>query len=333
MDNNYTKIIEAFLSGSIDDLDEYGLKPEHLETQISHVLLYPKTVYKICKRDNVFFNEHFRDLSDRDSRIQFYKSDFFENNYFSPDVYLGIFGISLANNKVIVSSDIDSAEDVIMKMRRIDLSYNLSHLLHNKSLSKDDLESMGYQQTKEVALYPHQPKSTESHYLLFNKRLDDLRDWMYSAPNYFSREKTDWIIEKLRNYLFRNKSRFENFDTSKYVISLDNHSDNIFYENKKLFFLDIYPPKEDWMIVSPEINIYRPATDILLLMGEEYARSFISGYKKYYGFLDESDELFYFVYSAAIQGVSLFNLSHLSELKKKDAELYKVYILENIEKI
>ncbi len=331
--DNYKKIIDAFLIGNIEGIEENGMIPGHLETQISHLFLFPTTVYKICKRDNEFFNEHFRDLADRRSRLDFYKSDFFENNYFSPDVYQKLCGVKVIDGKVNISNDIDNAEDVVMKMRRIDLKYNLSNLLHEKTLAQKDFQSMGYQQTREVALYPHQPKTGEAYYDIFQRRLDDLRDWMYSAPEYISKEKTDEIVQVLRHYVEKEKDVFFNFDKSQYVVSIDNHSDNIFYENGKIFFLDIYPPKEDWLIVPPWINIYRPATDILILMGEKYARSFIQGYKDYCGSLDEKHELFYFIYSAAIQGVSLYNLSKNNDIKKKDSELYKLFISESVEKL
>jgi len=329
--DNYKKIIDAFLVGNVQGIEEKGMVPEHLETQISHLFLFPRTVYKICKRDNKFFNEHFRNLADRKSRIDFYKSDFFENNYFSPDVYLNLFGMRVIEGRVSINNNIDNSEDVIMKMKRIDLQYNLSNLLHEKTLTQEDFQLMGYQQTKEVALYPHQPRTDETYYDIFQRRLDDLGDWMYSAPDYFLKEKTDEIVQVLKNYIEKEKDVFMDFDKSQYVVSMDNHSDNIFYKDEKIFFLDIYPPKEDWMIVLPWINIYRPATDILILMGGKYARSFIQGYKDYYGSLDERHELFYFLYSAAIQGVSLYNLSKNNSIKKKDSELYKSFILKNIE--
>ncbi|EKE21347.1 MAG: hypothetical protein ACD_7C00272G0002 [uncultured bacterium] len=331
--NNYKKIITSFLAGAVKGIEEGGLIPEHIETQISHVFLYPNTVYKICKRDNLFFNQYFRDLSDTEERKRFYKADFFENNYFSPEVYLNVYGVNVSESDVVITDDIDDAMDVVMKMRRIDLNCNLSELLHERILTEEDFRRMGYQQTKAVDLYPYQPKTSESYYDIFQRRLDDLRDWMYSAPDYFPKETTDKIITILRNYLEKEKDEFLYFDRSKYVISLDNHSDNIFYQNGKMFFLDIYPPKEDWMIVSPWTNIYRPATDILILMNEDCARAFIEGYKDYYGGLDESHELFYFIYSASIQAISLYNLSGNSSIKLEDANLYKKYILENIEKI
>lgn len=331
--NNYQKIIEAFSSGNIDGIEEKGLIPEHLETQISHLFLFPNSVYKLSKRDNNFFNDHFRNLSDLKTRINFYKADFFENNYFSPEIYLSLHGVNVTEAGVLLTNKIDGVDDVVMRMKRINLKYNLSQLLHDRSLTQSDFRAMGYQQTKEVALYPHQPICNDSYYIHFQKRLDDLRDWIYSAPAYFSKEKADEIIQVLRNYVDRKKADFDDFDTNNYVVSLDNHSDNIFYENKKVSFLDIYPPKEEWGIVSPWINIYRPATDILILMDESSARAFIQGYKDYCGSLDEKHELFYFVYSATIQAISLYNLSEKNQLKLNDSRLYKDFILENIEKL
>jgi len=324
------KIVQAFLQGQVKGLEEEGRLPEHIETQISHLFLFPETVYKVCKRDNVYFNEHFRNVADEKTRFQFYKDDFFENSYFSPDVYLGLYGLRVRDGVVERTNDIDSADDLVMKMKRIDPKYNLTRLLHERSLTQEDLRSMGYQQTKAVALYPHQPKTDEIYDQIMRRRLDDLRDWMGSAPDHFSKQETNEVMEALFSYFEKHRDAFIRFNIKDYVTSLDNHSDNIFYEKGKMFFLDIYPPKEDWKTVSPWTNIYRPATDILILMGEEYARAFIQGYKDHYGSLDESHELFYFIYSAAIQAVSLFNLSSGDSLKSEDSKVYKKYILEKI---
>jgi aminoglycoside phosphotransferase family enzyme len=331
--DNYKKIIEAFSIGDVDGIKEKGIKPDHIETQISHLFIFPESVYKICKRDNAFFNEHFRNLADRKSRQVFYKSDFFENNYFSPEVYLSIFGVAILEGRVVINNKIDGSEDVMIKMRRIDLGHNLSMLLHKKTLSEKDFQIMGFQQTKAVALYPHQPITKESYYEIMLGRLNDVRDWMYSAPKFWSKKETDEIVQIMIIYVEKNKKSFINLDKSQLVVSLDNHSDNIFYENGRIFFLDIYPPKEAWLITSSRMNIYRPATDILILMGEKYAKAFIQGYKDYYGSLDESHELFYFLYSAVIQAVSLHNLSRSNQLKKQDSILYKKYIIENIAKL
>jgi len=330
MDNK--DLVELFLNGTVRGIEERGRIPEHIETQISHLFLFPDTVYKFSKRDNAFFNEHFRSLSSREERLNFYKADFFENQYFSPRVYLELYGVyAEANGSVLRLGVEQDAEDAVMKMRRIDLSYNLSNLLHKKSLSENDFRSMGNQQTKAVALYPKQPKSNDSYFKLFQERLDDLKDWMESADrSYFSEEEIDLVIETLKEYVDKRRDQFENVKTDSYVISLDNHSDNIFYENGTMFFLDIYPPKEDWMIATPWINIYRPATDIFILAGEKYARAFFAGYKDYYGNFDEGHENLYLIYSAAIQAVSLYNLSKDNPLKLQDSIAYKKFIFEKL---
>ncbi|MCX6781497.1 MAG: hypothetical protein NT003_05320 [Candidatus Magasanikbacteria bacterium] len=329
----HNKIVSAFLNGTIQGIEEIGLIPEHTETQISHLFLYPKTVYKICKRDNHFFNEHFRNLADHQTRFDFYKSDFFENNYFSPEVYIALQSIVINDEKISVSNFADDTDDVVIKMNRIDLANNLSELLHDNVLQETDFRSMGYQQTKAVAAYPHQPKTAENYFDIFGRRLNDLKDWMHSASTYISNEHVDEFISKLRNYLEKHKDYFSGFDAAQYVVSLDNHSDNIFYQTGKMFFLDIYPPKEDWMTVVPWINMYRPATDILILSGEKNAEAFMQGCVDFYGELDRSHDLFYFVYSAAIQAVSLFNLSKDNKIKFSDAELYRDFILNSVRKL
>lgn len=330
---NYQKIISAFLNGNVEGLEEEGLIPEHMETQISHLLLFSETVYKICKRDNIFFNKNIRDLADSKTRMIFYELDFFMNNYFSPDVYLSLSGIFINDNKVLISDDFKDAEDIVIKMKRIDSNCNLSRLLHDKTLSVEDFQFLGYQQAKKIDLYPHQPKSEKTYYEIFQEKLEDLKKWMYLVPEYFSKNEADKIMNILRKYLEKERDSFENYEKNKYVVTLDNHSDNIFFKNKKIFFLDIYPPKKNWIIGTPWLNMYRLAADILIIAGEKYARALIHGYKDYYGFLDEKHEKFYFMYNAAIQAVSLYNLSNNNLIKKRDSLVYRSFILKNIVKL
>lgn len=330
---DYQIIINSFLSGDVDSIEEKGMVPEHVEAQVSHVFLFSKTVYKICRRDNNFLNSHIINLADKQIRINFFKADYSHNDYFSPDVYLKLFGIKNINGKIKICEDLNDTEDIVMKMRRIDQKCSLSQLLNEKALTENDFETMGYEQTKKIALYPNQPKSEESYYPMFQRKLNDLKSWMLSAPDFFSKKETDKITMVLNNYLEKKKNDFEDFDKKQYVIALDIHSDNIFIENKKVILLDTYPLKEDWMIAAPCLNIYRPAADIFILMGEKYARAFLSGYIKYYGSMDNQHEMFYLIYSAAIQGVSLFNLSKGNEMKKENARLYKKFILDNIDRL
>ncbi|MDB5190318.1 MAG: hypothetical protein JWN49_644 [Parcubacteria group bacterium] len=326
-------IVQSFMEGSVVGMDENGFVPEHIETQQSHLFLFPETVYKINKRSNTFFNEHFRDLSNKAERFSFYKSDFSENQYFSPNVYIGLKFLLLEDGGVTLTSDSTGAEDIVMQMKRIDFSYNLTHLLHQGNLTEHDFRHMGRTQTQQVAHYPHQPKSREDYYTLFMRRIHDLDNWIASAPDFISAEERTRIITSLTNYIENKKEYFSTIAPSTYVISLDNHSDNIFYQDKTIFFLDVYPPKEEWGIILPWMNIYRPATDIWLLQSEKYARAFLEGYEEYYGPLKKEDELFYVIYSACIQAISLANQSKDNELKAKDAVIYKNFILENFEKI
>ncbi|MEO6536163.1 MAG: hypothetical protein ABIT47_00585 [Candidatus Paceibacterota bacterium] len=321
-------IVQSFKQGSVQGIEEEGLLPEYIETQISHLFLFPETVYKISKRSNIFFNEHFRDLSDAEERFSFYKSDFSENQYFSPEVYLELKYLHLQNNTVLLTSDSTDAEDILMRMKRIDVSNNLSHLLHEGNLSEDEFRGMGRTQTQQIADCPYKPTSKEDYYTLFKRRIIDLDDWIALAPDFITIDERSKIIASLNGYIEKQKDYFAAIDPSTYVISIDNHSDNIFYKDNRMFFLDVYPPKEDWMTVLPWMNIYRPATDIWLLQGEKFARAFIEGYEEHYGPLPRESELFYLVYSASIQAISLANQS-----KAKDATIYKNFILENIEMI
>lgn len=86
------KIRALFLSGKVADETTV---PEHIETVMSHVFLFPERVYKIYKGDNEWFNKNFNDLSDRRKRFEFSKNDFHWNQMLCPEVYVGILGAEI----------------------------------------------------------------------------------------------------------------------------------------------------------------------------------------------------------------------------------------------
>lgn len=322
-------VYDSFVGGKVSGIREMA-KPEVLKTQISYLFFYPDSVYKYYLHSNVFFNSNFRDLDSPKSREYFYKRDFFWNNYFNKDVYLELKSLKIVDGKVAVSDLATVSEDYLIKMKRIDASSNLSHLLHEKQVGAADAFNIGYQMTKMIAEFPKKVSSAESYYSVTKRDIADLKNWMYSAKSKISKEQADGVIKALDDYVEVNRNIFEQFPADKYTISIDNHSDNIYYNDEKISFIDIYPPKEAWVFSHPIKNLYRPATDILILGGKELFEAMFSGYEKYSGQADRRHESFYLVYSACIQCVSLYNLSGNSKQKGIDAEKYWKFIEEKI---
>lgn len=332
---NDEKIIGAFLCGSVNGLIEPGIKAEHIQTQISHIFLYKMTAYKFYRRDNEGFNKAFVNLADEMVRAKFYEEDFFYNHYFNPEVYQQLQKIKVSETDVELKDRNDAGNDWIIRMKRIDTTRNLTTLLLAGKLSIGDFQKIGYQMTKAVAEFPHKPKTQKSYYEIMKVDLDDVENFAYLAAPLIKKEDTRRIMENLNRYLNGKKERFANLREKDFVSSIDNHSDNVFYENGKTSFVDIFPPKEDWRTVEPLYVVYRLSADVEVLAGKEYADALIAGYKEYYR-IEETEKdirLFYQLYAAMIKGAYLYMLSMENGKRADEAKKYLEFVEANINKI
>lgn len=332
---NDEKISSAFLDGSVSGLIEPGIKAEHIQTQISHIFLYKTTVYKFYRRDNEEINKAFVNLADEMVRAKFYEEDFFYNHYFNPEVYQRLQRIKIAKTGVELKDRNDDGDDWIIQMKRIDMTRNLTTLLLAGGLNRADFQKIGYQMTKAVAEFPHKPKTRKNCYEIMKVDLDDVESFAYLAAPLIKKEDTRRIMEKLNSYLNGKKERFANLQEKDFISSIDNHSDNVFYENGRISFVDIFPPKEDWRTVEPLYIIYRLSADVEVLAGKEYADALITGYKEYYKIEETAEDirLFYQLYAAMIRGAYLYILSTESGKRTNEAKKYLEFVEANINKI
>ncbi len=315
------KIVEAFLAGNVKGLGD-SRSPEYIQTQISHIFLYPETVYKLYRRDNESFNKLFVDLGDEATRKKFCEEDFFFNRYFNPRVYLDLLRIRVNGSDVEIRPRDESGYDWIIKMRRIDPARNLTALLLHGSLKEDDFRSIGYQMTKMIAEFPRKPETSRNYYEIMKIDVDDVEKFAYLAGRFIKKEDVKRAAWAMKEYLERRKDRFAKITEKDFVYSIDNHSDNVFYNDGELSFVDIYPPKEDWRVVEPLYVIYRLSTDVEVLAGRASAKALIEGYKNYYGVenADESLRLFYQLYGATLKSAYLF--MHPGEDRSLEAKKY-----------
>jgi aminoglycoside phosphotransferase family enzyme len=329
------KIINAFLDGSVKGLIEHDISAEHIQTQISHIFLYKTTAYKFYRRDNEGFNKSFVNLGDEATRTKFYEEDFFYNHYFNPDVYQQLQKIKIARDKVELKNKEDVGDDWIIQMRRIDTTRNLTALLLAGKLKIDDFRKIGFQMTKAVAEFPHKPKTAKNCYEIMKIYLKDVENFAYLAEPLIRKEDTRRVMERLNLYLDGKKDRFANLQEKDFVSSIDNHSDNVFYEDNRVSFIDIFPPKEDWRIVEPLYVIYRLSADVEVLAGKEYADALIDGHKEYYKIKETGDDirLFYQLYAAMIKGAYLYMLSMERGKRADEAKRYLEFVEANINKI
>lgn len=326
---DHNKIIDAFKNGAVENLEQKKGVLNHIETGISNVFLYEDRAYKMYKKEGAHINKYYNHIADPATRKEFYENDFLWNHYFSPDVYLELIGVDMVGPNVALVPKNETALDFVIKMKRINSDENLTSLLHKDVLKENDFQKMGFMMTKAIVKFPHKPKMTDIYYNNLKKRISDLRKWVLMAQLFIKKQELGKMVDLLDMYIEKNKSNFLSMQYDNLTISIDNHSDNVFYKNNKISFIDIYPPKHHWRLEHPTFNIHRAGTDILILKGEKYYNAFCKGYEDYYGTWPGEHRDFHVLRSGLIKMAYLFDLSKSDPSKKEDAWLYWNFLKEN----
>ncbi len=328
-------IINSFSNGDVIGLVEKGDKPKIIQTQISRIFLFKDKAYKFYRHDNNDFNRLYFDLSNEISRKNFYIDDFYTNHYFSPSVYLKLIGINIDNlGSVSLVENTEKCFDLVIEMKRVDTKNNLTSRLREHNLGKDDAKYLGFEMTKAIDLFPHRPKTVKNYYEIMVNFLDDLYAFLRLADPNITKQEADSIRSYLSNIIESKKGQYKVMSGHDFVNSIDNHSDNIFYDNKTITLLDSYLPVMNWRITEPLYCIYRPATDLAVWMGDDFKNSMLSGYIDYYkeGEIDLDSDRMYLVYFAAIRSAYfylLFKESHLEDHRVM-GDTYKKFILSRL---
>ncbi len=325
-------IVSAFAEGKVFGL---GSAPEHIKTQISHVFLYQDRVYKLYRKDNEGFNKYFVDLADTDLREQFYRDDFFTNHYFNPEVYLNLLRLKQNGDNFLLTSSNEQRDDLVIEMKRIDPTYNLTEILKSGKLTSNEAEEMGHFMTKAIAEFPEKPDSKLNYHEIMLHFMEDLRGFSYMADPEISKEDTDKVMELLSRHVMSKKEVHSKMTAQDMVISIDNHADNVFYKNGQTSFIDVYLPKESWRTVEPLYCIYRPATDVAVWEGEEVKNSIVEGYRRFYGVkeIDKATDLFYQIYFALIRAAGFYQLYKEHGTHKEEADKYWHFISEALPRL
>lgn len=309
--DNYHQIIEAFKNGEVVGSLEFGSKPEYLETEISHIFLFPQTVYKFYRRDNKGFNEYFLDLSNDEKRKKFYQEEFASNSYFNSEVYQKLSGLEIEDNKILLTDNLSNANDLVIKMKRIRADNNLTHILLNSSLNSDDYYKIGDQMTKALIGFNKGKKIKGNYYEIMRYFMDDLEAYLRMYEKEIAREETDLIVARLRSFVENRKDYFAGVEEKSLIETIDNHADNTYYNDGEVSFIDVYLPKDSWRIVDPLYGVYRLLTDVAVLADDEIAMPIFRGFKNNYSGYQFDPELdaFYKIYFSCIRVGHFFTVS------------------------
>jgi len=322
---SHEHILNAFSEGSFSEAD--GMTPKCITTAISNLFVFDKTVYKIYRQDADFFNKSFYDLSDKIKRFQFTHSDFEWNRNLCKEVYTKIVGLSWLEDKIHFVTPDNNADELVIVMNRIDMTEGVFPRLLDKTLTADDCYEIGFQLGKQISLLPPITDNGVDLYSDFIVRHKDVVEWLPIAKKYISKEEADSYCNFLRTFIDAHKNNLEHA-TGMFGIGIDMHSENaVFTANRKLLTIDTYPPKEDWRRGYKHINIYRLATDIYALFGEEGFKSTLKGYTVATGeVLDAEYEGFLVMYSALVMVPYLYMLGEKDELRHKGGVIYHNFL-------
>ncbi|MFA6227077.1 MAG: hypothetical protein WC631_01165 [Candidatus Paceibacterota bacterium] len=270
------QIIDKFAEG---DFPGANCKPKRITTAISNLFLCNDKVYKIYMDDSAFFNKDFNDLSIKENRLSFTRNDFEWNNKLSPEIYTDLRGVVLEDGKIKFTEADDIADEFVIVMNKIDMSYSLIERLLKNSISMQDCYSIGFELGKREASLP-KIKINKSLYEDQETRLVDMTAWVKAAGKYFEKGECDKYLNKLSEYIKQNKNWF--IENNNLVgPCLDIHADNAVLDKDGTFLpLDTYAPKIDWLTGYKFLNVYRIAADIYVFLGKRYFDEVLRGYEK-----------------------------------------------------
>ena len=302
--------------------------PKHIETVISNVFIFDKNVYKFYKNDNEFFNQGFRDISDRLKRFDFSHQDFAWNRALSPSIYLKLVGVKVSGGKILLDVSESEAEELVMVMRRINKEDILFEKLMAGKISEKESYLIGQQLAESLKLVEESLPEKYNYYEIFESRIVDLRNWIKSVEEYITGSESGHYCDLLDQLRQKNKTLFEGWLSGEITHVGDVHSHNAAFEGSELHLMDTFPPKEVWRTEYRLISLYRLGVDIWVLGGnEKLFRALVRGYEDGSGVkIDNQLESIFILYSAGIMVSYLYMLQRTDKEKALAAQKFHQFI-------
>jgi aminoglycoside phosphotransferase family enzyme len=304
--------------------------PKHIETVISNVFVFEKNVYKLYKNDSDFFNSNFRDISTKEARFFFTRRDFEWNNALSPTIYTKTLGVAVKDGKIETCTP-EEAEDLVIVMNRINTSDILYEILLKGEISEDAAFSLGKQYGENIKRIQEPIKGNYHDEFLI--RVKDLQEWIRSASDDISLEESLKYCDYMVSFTEKNRAFFEGPLSAGMTKDGDVHSHNAVFSEGKLYLIDTFPPKEDWLRGHPHIALYRFATDLYAFTGrQEIFEAFMKGYVESGQEVNRDMDPLYILYAAGIMVSYQYMLAKSDPHHRKGAERYHAFIRDYFEK-
>lgn len=297
------KLLTALKEGRLHGVNELPI--DHIETVMSHVLIYENVVRKIYKddREGVFLN-----LKDPAIRKQFYVDDFLWNQDVSPQIHLYLHGAKQNDDGSYTTDVHTNTDDWFVEMKRIKGDDTLYQRLLDNAVSPTDIEAItqtqttGLQRLSERWMSTYEDLQNRGLSSLWIERLDnDLRQFGYNFGAEIATDITDHRVDTLLSF-FNNHAYFKNLSIEDAEIAIDNHAGNVVFTDDGPQFIDIYLLKREWRVIDRHNNIARLATCVRVLGNDDLATAVYDTYAQTHSLAPQEIYDFMEAYNALIKG-------------------------------
>ena len=173
------------------------------------------------------------------------------------------------------------AEELVIKMNKVDLKDILfEKLLHNE-ITKEDAYVIGQGLGKSLSKVRNPLLGSYNYYEVFERRIIDAKAWMSSETDSIPVMEIEEYAAQLMLFRELYKDLFENQLSNEMAYGGDIHSHNALYSNTEFLLMDTFSPKDDWLTDYHAVPVYRIATDIWVMSGDKSLfEACIEGYEK-----------------------------------------------------
>lgn len=315
-------LLELLRTGKVPG--ETGV-PEHIETVMSNIFLFKEHCYKLYKDDNEFINRNFLNISTREARFAFLKSDFGWNHHFSKEIYLRLQGVKISKGSIQFVDNQEDAEDLLLVTKRLSSDASLFEHLQRNDLKETDYYEIGKQFAQHEASFIWRGDFPDES-LLGNmlQRYVDIVEWIKGVEECISSEESKKYTDQFKILT----ERVYAHDKTKVSISIDIHSLNAFYIDGVFYPFDIYAINDSWRFAVPQLNVYRLATDVFAFVGEREFRAVVNGYFDCLQIPppNKQKEHLFVMYAALIMVPYLYMLARTDTSKKDVAIKYHDFL-------
>jgi aminoglycoside phosphotransferase family enzyme len=321
------QIFSLIKSGKIEG---FSAAPKMIETVISRVFVFNKDdiVLKLYKRDNDWWNINRKDLSRGISRINFIRQDFEFNRFLNPKIYFDLKAAVIDGGIVKLADPKSDDDELVIVMHEEDISGIFTEVLYENKLTSEEYKNIGRSFAKIKMAIPKSflPDSKLNWYEQMAGISKNLSGWALSEKD-FPKEVAEKGLALFGKKIEENKVNFELINRDDLFVLIDCNSENLIYSNRELRFIDAYPPKDDWQLGTFDVDIFRTASDIYALAGEDAYNAYLEGVDEIAGdLLDKNLKDLYLLYSAMIMVPYFFMLSKKDKKYQAKAEKYLSFV-------